>query len=90
MELVNEIFRQAGAHKSAYDAANLIRLLEDAAFSRVQQQSYGQSFDECLRIDLMEREHESLYLRPSKDAFSSQNECDSTVEHELKENLPAR
>ncbi len=66
MELVNEIFRQAGTHKFAYDAETLIRLLQDAGFSRVQQQSYGQSFDERLRIDLADREHESLYVEAVK------------------------
>jgi predicted SAM-dependent methyltransferase len=66
MELINEVFRQSGEHKFAYDEETLMRLLRFVGFSRVVRQSSGSSLDPRLLIDLPSRQHESLYLEAQK------------------------
>jgi len=66
MELVNEVFRQAYAHKFAYDGETIEQLLRDAGFARSIRQVYGNSADPELAIDLVDRAHESLYVEGIK------------------------
>lgn len=62
MEFINEIFRQGGEHKYAYDAETLMLRLTEAGFSRVVQQSYGVSLRSEEPLDTEARGPESLYV----------------------------
>jgi predicted SAM-dependent methyltransferase len=66
MEFINEIFRQGGEHKYAYDKETLMLRLTDAGFSRVVQQSYGVSLRDEEPLDTEARGPESLYVEGVK------------------------
>jgi predicted SAM-dependent methyltransferase len=62
MEFINEIFRQGGQHKYAYDAETLIMRFRDAGFTNVKQQQFGVSEDNRPPLDTQMRRNESLYV----------------------------
>ena len=62
MEFINEIFRQGGQHKYAYDAETLMMRFREAGFARVLQQQYGVSEDKRPPLDTEARRSESLYV----------------------------
>lgn len=66
MELINEVFRQSGEHKFAWDFDTLKFNLQRAGFRIIKQQAYGEGFvpENCL--DLKVREPESLYVEGIK------------------------
>jgi predicted SAM-dependent methyltransferase len=66
MEFINEVFRQGGEHKYAYDADTLMMRLRDAGFVRVIQQSYGVSVASQTPLDTESRGGESLYVEGIK------------------------
>ncbi|GAA4084379.1 hypothetical protein [Mucilaginibacter panaciglaebae] len=66
MQLVNEVFRQGGDHKYAWDYETLKLSLLKAGFSITHKMSYMQSNDPALQIDQLVREPESLYVEAIK------------------------
>jgi predicted SAM-dependent methyltransferase len=66
MEVVNDVFREAGLHKFAYDFETLEEALMRARFSTVVQQQFGTSLLNELAIDLEHRQAESLYVEAVK------------------------
>lgn len=62
MELVNEVFRQGGEHKFAYDYETLELQLKRAGFTRVSRSQFGESADPKLLLDFTHRACESLYV----------------------------
>jgi predicted SAM-dependent methyltransferase len=66
MEFINEIFRQGGEHKYAYDADTLIMKMRDVGFAQVIQQSYGMSAASGKPLDTLSRGAESLYIEGIK------------------------
>ena len=62
MEFINEIFRQGGQHKYAYDAETLMMRFREAGFARVLQQRFGVSEDKRPPLDTEARRSESLYV----------------------------
>lgn len=66
MEFINEIFRQGGEHKYAYDADTLIMKMRDVGFDKVIQQSYGVSATGGKPLDTQSRGGESLYVEGIK------------------------
>lgn len=67
MEFINEVFRQGGDHKYAYDAETLIMVLQNAGFQNASQQSAGE-------LDSPARVTESLYVEGIK-PFAPQLGC---------------
>jgi predicted SAM-dependent methyltransferase len=66
MELVNEIFRQGGQHKFAYDGETLEFLLRRYGFQGVKKQEYLKSLMPELCIDQEGRASESVYVEGQK------------------------
>jgi len=66
MNLINEVFRQGGEHKYAWDFETLKYVLIEAGFSKVYKKSYIESDDKKLAIDMFERKYESLYVEAIK------------------------
>ncbi|RYU91622.1 hypothetical protein EWM62_06695 [Mucilaginibacter terrigena] len=66
MQLVNEVFRQGGDHKYAWDYETLKLSLLKAGFNLTHKMSYMQSNDAKLQIDQANREPESLYVEAIK------------------------
>ncbi|NEU06779.1 methyltransferase domain-containing protein [Flavihumibacter sp. R14] len=66
MELINEVFRQGGQHKYAWDFLTMEHVLKRAGFSMVIKQSYMSTYDKTLAIDMEARRHESLYVEAIK------------------------
>jgi predicted SAM-dependent methyltransferase len=66
MELVNVVFRQHFHHKFAWDYETMEFVLRRFGFSRVHRQSFGQSVQDGLAIDMAERASESLYVEGVK------------------------
>lgn len=66
MELINEVFRQNGEHKYAYDFETLSSLLYKHGFSSVFKQEFGKSLMPELCIDARMRANESLYVEAVK------------------------
>jgi predicted SAM-dependent methyltransferase len=66
MELVNVVFRQYFEHKFAWDFETMEFVLRRFGFSTVYRQSFGQSVEEGLAIDMSERASESLYVEGVK------------------------
>lgn len=66
MELVNVVFRQYFEHKFAWDYETMEFVLRRFGFSDVYQQSFGNSVEEGLAIDMPERASESLYVEGVK------------------------
>lgn len=62
MELVNEVFRQGGEHKFAYDCETLELLLKKAGFAQVRRLQFGESAEPKLLLDFDHRASESLYV----------------------------
>jgi predicted SAM-dependent methyltransferase len=66
MQLINEVFRQGGQHKYAYDEQTLLLVLREAGFSNVIRQSFGVSLDKDMAPDSETRKTESLYAEAVK------------------------
>lgn len=66
MELINEVFRQGGEHKFAWDYETLSYVLKKAGFSKVSKKRYMDSNDNKLAIDMEARRYESLYVEALK------------------------
>jgi predicted SAM-dependent methyltransferase len=66
MQLINEVFRQSGEHKYAWDFETLKLILMTAGFAEVKQMSYLHSHDPKLAIDQHIRQPESLYVEAIK------------------------
>lgn len=66
MQLINEVFRQGGQHKYAWDYETLEYVLKKAGFSKVFKKKYSESIDKNLAIDMEARRHESLYVEAIK------------------------
>lgn len=66
MQLVNEVFRQGGEHKYAWDYETLKLSLLRAGFSVTHKMSYMRSNDPALQIDQLVRKPESLYVEAIK------------------------
>jgi predicted SAM-dependent methyltransferase len=66
MELVNVVFRQHFQHKFAWDYETMEFVLRRFGFSKVYHQSFGQSVQDGLAIDMAERASESLYVEGVK------------------------
>lgn len=64
MQAVNQVFRESGFHKYAYDYETMKDLLERAGFSEVRRSSFRTSACPDLNLDLdePERKLESLYV----------------------------
>jgi predicted SAM-dependent methyltransferase len=62
MELINEVFRQGGEHKYAWDFETLRMVLNRAGFTKVYKKEYLESNDQNLAIDMESRKFESLYV----------------------------
>lgn len=62
MQLVNEVFRQSGEHKFAWDFETMKLVMEKAGFSNINKMEYSKSHDPQLAIDQLVREPESLYV----------------------------
>ena len=66
MQLINEVFRQGGDHKYAWDYETLKVILSNAGFTNIHKMSYLKSNDPKLEIDQSVREPESLYVEAIK------------------------
>jgi predicted SAM-dependent methyltransferase len=66
MELVNVVFRQYFERKFAWDYETMEFVLRRFGFSTVYRQSFGQSIQDGLAIDMAERASESLYVEAVK------------------------
>jgi len=66
MELINEVFRQGGEHKFAWDFETLSLALRRVGFVDIQRRSFNVGFDEKLLIDSPIRAAESLYVEARK------------------------
>jgi len=66
MQLINEVFRQSGEHKYAWDFETMQLSLADAGFTKIYKMSYGKSHDKKLEIDQLVRHPESLYVEAIK------------------------
>ncbi|MES2278851.1 MAG: methyltransferase domain-containing protein [Bacteroidota bacterium] len=66
MQLVNEVFRQGGEHKYAWDFETMKLCLNKAGFTNVYKMAYLQSNDPHLKIDQAMRQYESLYVEAIK------------------------
>lgn len=66
MQLVNEVFRQGGQHKYAWDFETIKLSLQKAGFTNIQKMEYKQSHDPKVAIDELIRQPESLYVEAIK------------------------
>lgn len=66
MQLINEVFRQGGEHKYAWDFETIKLSLLNAGFTKVYKMSYMKSYDQKLEIDQLVRKPESLYVEAIK------------------------
>ena len=66
MELINEVFRQGGQHKYAWDYDTLKYVLEKAGFSRISKKSYLETIGSKLAIEMEARKFESLCVEAIK------------------------
>lgn len=66
MELVNEVFRQGGEHKFAWDFETMRLALRRAGFVDIEQQTFNVGSDTNLLIDSPRRAAESLYVEARK------------------------
>ena len=66
MELINEVFRQGGEHKYAWDYETMNHALKKAGFNKISKKNYLESNDKTLAIDMEARRHESLYVEAYK------------------------
>ena len=66
MQLINEVFRQGGEHKYAWDFETLSYALRKAGFIEVFKKDYLKTSDQILAIDMESRRHESLYVEAIK------------------------
>lgn len=66
MELINEVFRQGGQHKYAWDYDTMKLVLKRAGFNKISKKAYMESNDKNLEIDLEIRQYESLYVEAVK------------------------
>jgi predicted SAM-dependent methyltransferase len=66
MQLINEVFRQGGEHKYAWDFETMKLSMNAAGFSKVFKMAYMESHDDTLRIDQLVRKPESLYVEAIK------------------------
>jgi predicted SAM-dependent methyltransferase len=66
MELVNVVFRQYFEHKFAWDYETMEFVLRRFGFSMVYRKTFGQSMQDGLAIDMVERASESLYVEGVK------------------------
>ncbi|WP_295799431.1 methyltransferase domain-containing protein [Mucilaginibacter sp.] len=66
MQLINEVFRQSGEHKYAWDFETMKLSLLKAGFSEVYKMAFLESKDPVLKIDKEVRKPESLYVEAIK------------------------
>jgi len=66
IQLINEVFRQGGEHKYAWDFDTMALMLRKEGFQNIQKMSYRKSNDELMAIDQPERRPESLYVEAIK------------------------
>lgn len=66
MQLINEVFRQGGEHKYAWDFETMKLAMNVAGFSKVFKMAYMESHDDRLKIDQLIRKPESLYIEAIK------------------------
>lgn len=66
MQLINEVFRQGGQHKYAWDFETLKEVLKNAGFKKIYKMAYMESHDKALTIDQLMRKPESLYVEAIK------------------------
>jgi len=66
MQLINEVFRQDGEHKYAWDFETMQLALNSAGFTIVEKMDYLKSHDQALAIDMLIRKPESLYVEAVK------------------------
>lgn len=66
MELINEVFRQSGQHKFAWDYETLEFNLKKIGFKQIKQETYKNGAYPNLCLDLKARETESLYVEAIK------------------------
>jgi len=66
MQLINEVFRQGGEHKYAWDLETLEVSLKKAGFTKIYKMSYQHSNDPFMEIDQAMRQYESLYVEAIK------------------------
>ncbi|HVW15753.1 MAG TPA: methyltransferase domain-containing protein [Mucilaginibacter sp.] len=66
MQLINEVFRQSGEHKYAWDFETMKLVMNEAGFTNVYKMEYGKSHDPVLQIDQLVRKPESLYVEAIK------------------------
>lgn len=66
MQLVNEVFRQGGEHKYAWDFETMKLAMLNAGFSDAFKMEYMKSHDAKLQIDQLVRKPESLYAEAIK------------------------
>jgi len=66
MQLINEVFRQDGEHKYAWDFETMRLALNNAGFTTIEKMKYLKTHDPALAIDLLIREPESLYVEAVK------------------------
>lgn len=66
MQLINEVFRQGGQHKYAWDFETLRLTLMTAGFTKIYKMDYQKTCDEYLAIDQLVRKPESLYVEAVK------------------------
>jgi predicted SAM-dependent methyltransferase len=66
IQLINEVFRQGGEHKYAWDFETIKLAFINAGFTRVFKMEYLKSNDQQLAIDMAIRQSESLYVEAIK------------------------
>jgi predicted SAM-dependent methyltransferase len=66
MQLINEVFRQGGQHKYAWDFETLKEALTEAGFKKIFRMAYMESNNKKLAIDQLIRKSESLYVEAIK------------------------
>jgi len=66
MQLINEVFRQGGEHKYAWDFETMKLAMLTAGFSDAFKMEYMKSYDAKLQIDQLVRKPESLYVEAIK------------------------
>lgn len=67
MQLINEVFRQGGQHKYAWDFETIKLALQLAGFRKIYKMAYKKTNDENLSIDQLIRQPESLYVEAIKE-----------------------
>jgi len=66
MQLINEVFRQGGQHKYAWDFETMRLSLLKAGFTEIYKMAFLESKDPHLKIDQESRRPESLYVEAIK------------------------